>query len=273
MNGVLSIRRGVLPGFRLSLGVSLTFIVLLLLIPVAALVAKGGSQSPAAFWTAVSSPRAVAAFRVSLIAAAAAAAINTLLGLATAWVLERQPFPGRGLVDMLIDVPFALPTSVAGITLATLYGPNGFLGRLLDPLGIRVAYTQAGIVVALVFVTVPFAVRTLQPVIRDLDPEVEDAAESLGSSRLTTFLRVTLPELRPAIVTAFALSFARGIGEYGSVIFIAGNMPMRTETIPLLIMIHLDQFEYATATAIALTYLVAALLLLTAVQSMQWRRR
>ncbi len=269
----LTIRRSVLPGFRLTLGVSLTFIVLLLLIPVAALVVKGSSQSVSAFWASISSPRALAAFRVSLLASAAAATINTALGLATAWVLERHRFAGRGLLDMLIDVPFALPTSVAGITLATLYGPNGMIGRILAPLGIRVAYAPAGIVVALIFVTVPFAVRTLQPVIRDLDPEVEDAAESLGSSRLTTFLRVTLPELRPAILTAFTLSFARAIGEYGSVIFIAGNMPMRTETIPLLIMIHLDQFDYATATAIALAYLVAALLLLTIVQSMQWRRR
>ncbi len=269
----LAIRRNVLPGFGLTLGLSLTFLVLLLIIPLAALVAKGSAQSPAAFWSAISTPRAMAAFRVSLAASAAAAAINTVLGLATAWVLERHDFVGRGVLDTLIDVPFALPTSVAGITLATLYGPNGWIGRLFEPLGIRIAYAFPGIVIALIFVTVPFAVRTLQPVIRDLDPEVEDAAESLGSSRLTTFFRITLPELRPAILAAFALSFARAIGEYGSVIFIAGNMPMRTETVPLLIMIHLDQFDYGAATAIALTYLVAALLLLTAVQSLHRRRQ
>ena len=268
----LAIRRSVLPGFGLTLGISLTVVMLMLIAPLAALVSRGSSMGIDAFAAAIASPRTLAAFRVSILASAAAAVVNTFFGLITAWVLVRYRFAGRELLDMLIDIPFALPTSVAGITLATLYGPSGLIGGLLERFGVRVAYTPVGIAVALVFVTLPFAVRTLQPVIRDLDPEVEDAAQSLGASSFVTFVRVVLPELRPALLTAFTLCFARAVGEYGSVIFIAGNMPMKTETVTPLIMVHLDQFEYGAASAIALSFLAVSLFLLALVQQIRWRR-
>jgi sulfate transport system permease protein len=258
----MSARRAVLPGFGLSFGTTLLYASLFLLLPLAALTARAFSLDPATLVRAVSDPRTLAAFRVSFVCAAIAAAVNTLLGLVTAWVLERYEFPGRRFLDALIDLPFAIPTAVAGITLAALYGPNGAIGAPLLSLGIRVAYTEAGIVIALLFVTLPFAVRTIQPVVQGLDREVEAAAHSLGASSWTTFTKVVLPELRPALVTGFALAFARAIGEYGSIIFIAGNLPMETEIAPLLIMIRLEQFDYPGAIAISIAYLVAGIALL-----------
>lgn len=251
----------VLPGFRLTLGFAIAYLGFFLVIPVTALVVRSFSLDGSRVVSVISDPRTVAAFRVSFVCSLAAAAINTFLGLATAWVLERYEFGGHRFLDALVDLPFAIPTAVAGITLAALYGPRGAIGAPLAALGLRVAYTQLGIVLALMFVTLPFAVRTIQPVIKALDPEVEAAAGSLGAGGWERFRRVLLPEIRPALLTAFGLAFARALGEYGSVIFIAGNLPMKTEIAPLLIMMKLEQFDYDGATAIAMTYLVVALLL------------
>jgi sulfate transport system permease protein len=262
----------ILPGFGLAMGFTLTYLALLVLIPLSTLVVKTTTMTWSEFWSAVLAPRNLAAFRLSFGAAFAAAVINLGFGLLVAWVLERYDFPGRRLVDGLVDLPFALPTAVAGIALTTMYSPNGWVGRLLDPVGIQVAYTRLGIVAALTFVGLPFVVRTVQPVLRDLDVAVEESAASLGASRLQVVARVILPELLPAAITGFILAFARGLGEYGSVIFIAGNMPMKTEITPLLIMIKLEQFDYAGATAIALVFLIASFTLLLAVNVLSWRR-
>jgi sulfate/thiosulfate transport system permease protein len=262
----------VLPGFGLSLGFTLFYLGLLILIPLSTVFLKTASLTRSAFWDTVTGPRALAAYRLSLGASCIAAAINLVFGVLVAWVLERYRFPGRRLVDAFVDLPFALPTAVAGIALATLYAKNGWIGRWLDPLGIEVAYTRLGVVVALTFIGLPFVVRTVQPVLADLDPEVEEAAASLGANRLQTFGRVILPELVPAALTGFVLAFARALGEYGSVIFIAGNMPMKSEITPLLIMIKLEQFDYAGATAIALVFLVASFTLLLLVNLLAWRR-
>ncbi len=262
----------VLPGFGLSLGFTLLYLGLMILIPLSTVFLKTASLTWAAFWEIVTGPRALAAFRLSLGASFAAASINLFFGLLVAWVLERYTFPGRRLVDALVDLPFALPTAVAGISLATLYAKNGWIGRWLEPLGVEVAYTRLGVVVALTFIGLPFVVRTVQPVLADLDPEVEEAAASLGAGRLQTFRRVILPELLPAAITGFVLAFARALGEYGSVIFIAGNMPMKSEITPLLIMIKLEQFDYAGATAIALVFLVVAFSLLLLINFLAWRR-
>jgi sulfate transport system permease protein len=227
-----------------------------------------------AFWRTVTDPRVVASYRLSIGASLVAACINAVFGLIVAWVLVRYRFPGRRIVDSLVDLPFALPTAVAGITLTAIYAPNGWIGRLLEPYGITVAFTRVGVTLALVFIGLPFVVRTLQPVIEDLDQEVEEAATSLGATRLGVLTRVILPYLYPAWLTGFALSFARAAGEYGSVVFISGNMPMRTEIAPLLIVTKLEQFDYAGATAIALVMLLLSFVLLLAINGLQaWTTR
>ncbi|RPJ40433.1 MAG: sulfate ABC transporter permease subunit CysT, partial [Candidatus Latescibacterota bacterium] len=236
-------RRGVLPGFGLSLGFTLWYLGLIILIPIGVLVLKAAAIPPEKFFSTITSPRTLAAYRLSFFAALAAACINAVFGLLIAWVLERYDFAGKRIVDGLVDLPFALPTAVAGIALTTLYAGNGWIGSWLEPLGIHVAYAPLGIVVALTFVGLPFVVRTVQPVLRDLPPAVEEASASLGAGRAQTFFRLLLPELLPATATGFTLAFARGLGEYGSVIFIAGNLPMVSEIVPLLIVIQLEQYN------------------------------
>ena len=264
----------ILPGFGLSMGVTLAFMGLIILIPLATIFLKTSTLSWSELWRTLSDPRTLAAYRLSLSVAFIAALVNAVFGLLVAWVLERYTFPGRRIVDGLIDLPFALPTAVAGIVLTTFYGPTGWAGRVLDPLGIKVAYTQLGIVIALVFVGLPFVVRTVQPILRGLEPEIEGAAASLGAGPFETFVRVIFPELLPALLTGTTLAFARGLGEYGSVIFIAGNMPMKTEITPLLIMIQLEQYNYAGAAAIALGFLVVSFTLLVAVNGLSaWTAR
>ncbi len=263
--------RRVLPGFRPAISLTVGYVSLLILIPLATLVLKSASLGPTAFWAAVSSPRAVAAYRLSIWTALAAGAINAVFGVIVAWVLVRYEFPGKRVVDALVDLPFALPTAVAGIALTSLYAENGWIGSLLVPLGIKVAYTPLGVVVALTFIGLPFVVRTVQPVLEDLEPEIEDAAAVLGAGRAATLLRVVLPGVLPSLATGFALAFARGLGEYGSVVFIAGNMPMVSEITPLLIMIKLEQYDYAGATAIALVFLVASFAMLLAVNALARR--
>ena len=272
--GVLRARRSVLPGFGLTLGLTLTYLCLLVLIPLAGLFFKSASLGASEFFAAVLSPRALAAYRLSFGASFAAAAVNAVFGLFVAWVLVRYAFPGRRLVDALVDLPFALPTAVAGITLTTLLAKNGWIGRLLEPLDISVAYTPLGVTVALTFIGLPFVVRTVQPVLADLEPELEEAAASLGAGRWSTFARVLFPTLWPALATGFALAFARSVGEYGSVVFISGNLPMRTEIAPLLIVTELEQYNYAAATAIAAVLLVISFALLLAINALQrWGQR
>jgi len=269
-------RRHALPGFGLTMGLCLSYLFLIVLIPLAALALKSATLNPAQFWQAVATPRALASYRVTFGCAALAGAINLVLGPLLAWVLVRYRFPGRKLVDALVDLPFALPTAVAGITLTALYASNGPLGRWLEAAGWKVAYTPSGITIALVFVSLPFLVRSVQPVLEQLEPDVEEAAATLGAGRLTTIRRVILPTLWPAILTGFALAFARAIGEYGSVIFIAGNMPMVSEISPLLIVSKLDQHDDAGATAIAVVLLLVSFLALAAINLLQlWtvRRR
>ncbi|HEX9688079.1 MAG TPA: sulfate ABC transporter permease subunit CysT [Thermoanaerobaculia bacterium] len=265
--------RGVLPGFGLALGFTMLYLGLVVLIPLSTVFLKSAALSPAEIWAKVTAPRTLAAFRLSFGASLAAAVVNTVFGVLLAWVLERYRFPGRRLVDGLVDLPFALPTAVAGIALATVYSGNGWLGRYLEPAGIKVAYTPLGVVVALTFVGLPFVVRTVQPVLRDLDPEIEEAAASLGAGRPTIIARVLFPELVPAALTGFVLAFARALGEYGSVIFIAGNLPLKSEITPLLIMIQLEQFDYAGATAIAAVFLLASFALLLTINLLTGRRR
>ena len=260
----------VLPGFGLSLGFTLVYLSLLVLFPLAVLAFKAGALSYGEFWRVATGERALAAYRVTFGASLLAALINAVFGLVVAWVLVRYPFPGKRFVDSLVDLPFALPTAVAGITLATLYAGNGWIGRHLEPLGIKVAFTPLGIVVALTFIGLPFVVRTLQPVIEDIEPEIEEAAASLGASRWQTFRRVLLPAIFPALLTGFTLAFSRAIGEYGSVIFIAGNMPLVSEITPLLIISKLEQYDIVGATALAVVMLVISFVLLLAVNGLQW---
>lgn len=262
----------VLPGFGLAMGFTLTYLGLIVFIPLSTLFLKTATLAPRSLLEAITSDRTLAAFRLSIGASLGAAAINAVFGLLVAWVLERYRFPGRRLLDGLVDLPFALPTAVAGIALTSLYSSTGWVGRWLEPAGIRVAYTPLGITVALTFIGLPFVVRTVQPVLHDLETEIEEAAVSLGAGRLTVFRRILLPELMPAVATGFILAFARALGEYGSVIFIAGNMPHKTEIIPLLIMIELEQYDYAGATAIASTFLVVSFTLLLAINLLSWRR-
>ena len=263
-------KRRILPGFGLTLGFTLVYLSLIVLIPLSAAFLKASGLGWEAFFRAVSTPRVIASYQVSFGTSLLAAAINALFGAIVAWVLVRYRFPGKRVLDALVDLPFALPTAVAGISLATIYGPNGWFGfPILALTGIKVAYTQLGILVALVFVGLPFVVRTLQPVMEDLDLEYEEAAASLGASRLQTIFRVVGPELFPPLVTGFALAFARAVGEYGSVVFIAGNMPMKTEIVPLLIITKLEQYDYRGATAIAVVMLIISFLLLLAINALQ----
>jgi sulfate/thiosulfate transport system permease protein len=267
-------QRRVLPGFGLTMGITVLYLSLIVLIPLATLPVRTMTMSWAAFRDTITDPRVVASYRLSLGASLAAASVNAVFGALVAWVLARYSFPGRRIVDALIDLPFALPTAVAGIVLTTLYAPNGWLGAPLAKYGISVAFTPLGVTVALIFIGLPFVVRTLQPVIEDLDPEVEEAATSLGASRAGVLFRIILPNLFPAWLTGFALAFARAVGEYGSVVFISGNMPMRTEISPLLIVTKLEQYDYPGATAIAVVMLAISFVLLLAINGLQsWARR
>lgn len=268
-------RSTVLPGFGLTLGYTLLYLGVLVLIPLSTIVFRSAGLGLDGFWQAVTTPRVMASYRLTFGASLAAALINVVFGLLVAWVLTRYRFPGREIADALVDLPFALPTAVAGITLTTLYAPSGWIGAHLEPLGIKVAFTPLGVIVALTFIGLPFVVRTVQPVLQDLEAEVEDAAASLGASRWQTFRRVIFPTIAPALLTGFALAFARAIGEYGSVVFISGNMPLRTEIAPLLIMTNLEQYDYAGATAIAVVLLVVSFALLLLINVLQWlgRRR
>jgi len=263
----------VIPGFGLTLGLTLGWLSVLVLIPLTSLFLKASGLSFDQWLAIFADTRVQAAFRLSFGGALAAALINAAAGLLVAWVLVRHDFPGRRLVDAMVDLPFALPTAVAGIALAALYAPQGWIGRLIEPLGIKVAFTPLGAIVAMVFVGLPFVVRTVQPVLEDIDSEVEEAAASLGATRWQTFHRVILPTLAPALLTGFALAFARAVGEYGSVIFIAGNFPGLSEIVPLLIVVRLEQYDYVGATAIAAIMLVASFVLLLAINGLQrWNR-
>ncbi|WP_276354081.1 sulfate ABC transporter permease subunit CysT [Cohnella caldifontis] len=260
-----------LPGFRLTMGFSILYLSLIVLIPLAALAAKSASLPAGMWWETVTAPRILASYKLSLMTSFFAAAANLFIGLLLAWVLVRYRFPGRRIIDGLIDLPFALPTAVAGIALTTIYAPNGWIGRLLAPLGVKIAYSPLGITLALVFIGLPFVVRTVQPVLQDLEADMEEAAVMLGAYRRKIFFRVILPELVPAMLTGFALAFARGIGEYGSVVFISGNMPMKTEIAPLLIITKLEQYEYGQAAAIAVVLLLISFLLLLVINLLQRR--
>jgi sulfate/thiosulfate transport system permease protein len=264
-------RRSALPGFDLTLGMTLTWLSLIVLVPLAALVVRPWELGLAGVWHSVTDPRVLAALRLSFGAATLAAAINAPMGLLIAWVMVRYRFPGRGLADALIDMPLALPTAVAGIALTALFAPHGWLGEVLAPLGIKVAYTPLGVLVALIFVGLPFVVRILEPVIRDLPIDAEEAALTLGATRFQTLWRVVLPALIPALLAGFGAALARGVGEYGSVIFIAGNMPMVSEIAPLLIVIRLEQLDYAGAAALGLATLLLSFTLLFGINRLQRR--
>lgn len=266
-------RRSVLPGFGLTLGFTLSYLSLLVLIPLAGIFIKSAGLGWDGFWSVIGAPRVRAALELSFGAALAGAGINLIFGPLVAWVLVRYRFPGRRLFDAIVDLPFALPTAVAGIALTALYAGNGWIGRLLEPLGIKVAYTPLGIVVACTFIGLPFVVRTLQPVLEDAEKELEEAAASLGANRWQTITRVLLPSVLPALLTGFALAFARAVGEYGSIIFIAGNLPLVSEIAPLLIIIKLEEFDYAGATAVAAAMLTLSFALLLGVNGLQaWMR-
>lgn len=268
-------RKSVLPGFGLTMGITLTYLGVLVLVPLSTVFVRTAGLTWEQFWATVTNPRVVASYHLTFSASFSAALLNAVFGFLVAWVLVRYEFPGKSIADALVDFPFALPTAVAGITLTTLYAPNGWLGSQLDLFGVKVAFTWLGVVVALTFIGLPFVVRTVQPVLEDFEAEVEEAAASLGASRWQTFRRVLLPSVAPALLTGFALAFARAIGEYGSVVFISGNMPMKTEIAPLLIMTKLEQYDYAGATAIALVLLVVSFALLLLINFLQWlgRRR
>ncbi|RFC32620.1 MAG: sulfate transport system permease protein [Candidatus Nitrotoga sp. MKT] len=260
----------VLPGFNLALGFTLLYLSLIVLIPLSSLFFKTATLGWGGFWEVATGERVLASLRVTFVASFAAAVLNAIFGLVVAWVLVRYSFPGKRLVDALVDLPFALPTAVAGITLAMLYAPNGWIGHYFAEHDIKIAYTPLGIVVALTFIGLPFVVRTVQPVLADVEAEIEEAAASLGASRWDVFRRVIFPSIYPALLTGFALAFARSIGEYGSVIFIAGNMPFISEIAPLLIVAKLEQYDYAGATAIALVMLIISFALLLAINGLQW---
>jgi sulfate transport system permease protein len=260
----------VLPGFTPALGFTIFYLSLIVLIPLSAVFLKTTLLSWDGFWATVTAPRVMASYRLSFGASLLGALINALFGLLVAWVLVRYSFPGKRLIDAFVDLPFALPTAVAGIALTAVYSTNGWLGSLLEPHGIKVAFTPLGVVVALTFIGLPFVVRTVQPVLEDLEAEAEEAAASLGANRWQTFSKVILPALWPALLTGFSLAFARAVGEYGSVIFIAGNMPMVSEITPLLIITKLEQYDYSGATAIAVVMLVISFLLLFAINGLQW---
>ena len=266
-------RRGVLPGFGLSTGFTVLYLCLVVLVPLSTLALRSSALSWSEAWRVVASPRALAAYRLSFGASLAAAGLNVVFGVLVAWVLARYRFPGRALVDAIVDLPFALPTAVSGIALTAVYARTGWIGRWLEPLGVNAAFTPLGVTIALTFIGLPFVIRTVQPVLEDLDPELEEAAAVLGAGRWQTFRRVLLPAIVPAALTGFALAFARALGEYGSVVFISGNMPLRTEIAPLLIMTRLEQFDYAGAAAIAVVLLGASFAMLVAVNRLEaWTR-
>jgi sulfate transport system permease protein len=265
------LQRRVLPGLPLSLGVTLFYVSIIIALPVAALVFKAASLGPAAYWQIISSERAVASYTVTVLSALVATLFNLVFGLALAWVLVRYRFPGRRLLDAMVDLPFALPTAVAGIALTTLFAPGGWFGAVLDPLGIKIAYTPLGIMVAMCFTSLPFIVRTVQPVLEDIDPALEEAAQTLGGSDHAIFLRVILPLLAPALLAGVSLSFARSLGEFGAIIFIAGNQPMETEITALLAFIRLEEYDYQAAAAIASVLLITAFLMLAVTNLMQAR--
>ncbi len=260
----------VLPGFNLSLGFTIFYLSLIVLIPLSAAFIKTSSLSLHEFWVAVASPRVLASYKLTFGAALIGALINAFFGLLTAWVLTRYTFPGKRLVDALVDLPFALPTAVAGIALTAIYANNGWIGSFLEPHGMKVAFTPLGVVVALTFIGLPFVVRTVQPVLEDLEAETEEAAASLGANRWQTFSKIIFPAIAPALLTGFSLAFARAIGEYGSVIFIAGNMPMVSEITPLIIITKLEQYDYAGATAVAVVMLLISFALLLTINGLQW---
>jgi sulfate transport system permease protein len=264
----------VIPGFSLTLGITMLYLSLLVLIPLSSVFLKTATLSWQQFVTTVTAPRAIAAYELSFGAAAIGALLNAFFGLIVAWVLVRYEFPGRRLIDGLVDLPFALPTAVAGLALTAVYAENGWIGAPLKALGVKVAFTQLGVIVALTFIGMPFVVRTVQPVLADLEAEIEEAAASLGATRWQTFTRVIFPTLAPAIVTGFTLAFARAVGEYGSVVFISGNLPLRTEIAPLIIVTKLEQFDYAGATAIAVVMLLASFVILLLLNLLQrWSNR
>jgi sulfate transport system permease protein len=263
--------RSILPGFGLTMGFTVTYLSLIVLFPLSAIFNKTSGMTGEQFWRILTDARVLASLKVSFGTAIGAALINSIFGFIVAWVLARYSFPGKRFVDALVDLPFALPTAVAGIALTTIYSQNGWVGSILEPLGIKIAFTPLGIMLALTFIGIPFVVRTLQPVVQELEKEIEEAAVSLGARRLKTFTRIIFPQLLPALMTGFALAFARGVGEYGSVVFISGNMPMKTEIAPLLIMTKLEQYDYAGATAIALVMLVISFIMLLIINFLQWR--
>ncbi|HEX6927258.1 MAG TPA: sulfate ABC transporter permease subunit CysT [Longimicrobiaceae bacterium] len=263
-------RESVLPGFGLTLGFTLLYLSLIVLIPLSALILKTATLDWDAFLRAVTEPRVMAAYRLSFGASLAGALLNLVFGSIVAWVLVRYSFPGRRVVDAMVDLPFALPTAVSGIALTSIFATNGWVGPWLEPLGVRVAFTRLGVVVALTLIGLPFVVRTLQPALEELEGELEEAAASLGANRWQTFRRVLLPAVLPALLTGFSMAFARALGEYGSVIFIAGNLPMKTEIVPLLIVTKLEQYDYAGATAIAVVMLLASFALLLVINGLQW---
>jgi sulfate transport system permease protein len=265
--GFFKKRTGVLPGFGLSLGFTMTYISILVILPLSMIFINSATAPWEKIWQTITEPRVVASYKLSIGASVLAAAINVIFGVLIAWVLVRYRFPGKRIIDGLVDLPFALPTAIAGIALTTLYTENGWVGQFL---GFKVAFTSLGITVALMFIGLPFVVRTVQPVLQNVDKEVEEASASLGANRLQTFLKVVMPELFPAALTGFALAFARSLGEYGSVVFIAGNMPMKTEITPLLIMTKLEQYDYAGATAIAAVMLVFSFFMLLIINLLQW---
>ena len=273
MIGRLRRRHSVLPGFGLAMGFTVLYLSLIVLLPLSAVIFKSATVSWAQFWTTVSSPRVLASYRMSFGASFVGALINMIFGVLLAWVLVRYEFPGRRFADALVDLPFALPTAVAGIALTAVYSKEGWIGQFLEPLGIKAAFSPLGIMIALTFIGLPFVVRTVQPVLQTLEVELEEAAASLGASRWQTWRRVIFPILMPAVLTGFALAFGRALGEYGSVIFIAGNMPMKTEIAPLLIITKLEQYDYAGATGIALVMLLASFVLLLGINSLQWWSR
>src|SRR5450830_1059853 len=260
----------ILPCFNLSLGYTIFYLSLIVLIPLSAAFIKTTELSLHEFWAVVSAPRVVASYKLTFGASLIAALINAVFGLLTAWVLVRYTFPGKKIIDALVDLPFALPTAVAGIALTAVYASNGWIGAWLEPHGIKVAFTPLGVIVALTFIGLPFVVRTVQPVLQDLEAETEEAAASLGANRWQTFTKIIFPAIWPALLTGFALAFARAIGEYGSVIFIAGNMPMVSEITPLIIITKLEQYDYVGATAVAVVMLVVSFILLFAINGLQW---
>jgi len=262
-------KQSVIPGFGVTLGFTLAYLGLIVLIPLSAVIWKTTDLTWLQFWETISEPRVVASLKLSFGASLIAAAVNAIFGVVLAWALVRYTFPGKKIVDTLVDLPFALPTAVAGIALTAIYAKNGWLGQYLEPLGLKVAFTPVGIMVALIFIGLPFVVRTVQPVLEDLDKEIEEAAASLGANRAQAIFKVVLPIIFPAVLTGFALAFARAVGEYGSVIFIAGNLPMVSEIAPLMIITKLEQYDYSGATSIAVVMLILSFILLLVINSLQ----